>query len=627
MSHATTGVPVGGTRSQTARTCTLCVVGSDEELQIPVTISTRVRPVKELLVQKTGCNFEDLQFMVKTGVYTKKLMDTDEVRSRVLVKGIASFRRQQKQYAHPHAIIGAGHNGLRQALVFAEEKDSNYVLFDRRDRIGGTSWLAHANKWSKVQTELGTYHLNYSDQCECPQGMSPWPSRDELLDHFEQVADDWGLRPHFRLSTDVLRYGVQESQDGTGDRSYNLTLRSTKQADAQETKLTVSSLILFPGNLTNPRREEYKGEDVFGGPISYGMFDETNYDELSGKNVAIVGFGAFAVENIRTCCEHRANKIYLVCRRKNICMPRMVSWWINGSVFPVSAGDVMREMEGMYKMIGEDPWSYYAVQSNESRSNVTIYQKARFGIGDIYFLSRYYGKTVVVEDTIKKLSRNTVHLDSGTKLENVEAVLKLLGFVAEWSVDKFLQLKHLYGFWVNDDYRVATISEFPTINAQRFSTTSLSQGAIGWCKMFYYFWKYPGDFEKLLALGMVNKHFPNIEKDEPGYVVDSKNGSQAMIVVISACPGLGEVMNKYDDRFKRSKQWGTHSLEAIQAAAAEDWMRYCQMFKDAGDDRPFPPYPFPVERLKKMVETQDKAEGQKMLKKGYIQSFSDEFFR
>ena len=64
--------------------------------------------------------------------------------------------------------------------------------------------------------------------------------------------------------------------------------------------------------------------------------------------VAIVGFGAFAVENIRTCCEHRAEKIFLVCRRKNLCMPRMVSWWINSSVFPVAAGDVLREMEAFH---------------------------------------------------------------------------------------------------------------------------------------------------------------------------------------------------------------------------------------------------------------------------------------
>eukprot|EP00913_Durusdinium_trenchii_P034818 g32568.t1 len=121
--------------------------------------------------------------------------------------------------------------------------------------------------------------------------------------------------------------------------------------------------------------KEYKGEDTFG--------------------VAIVGFGAFAVENIRTCCEHRSGKIYLVCRRKNLCMPRMVSWWINGSIFPIASSDVLREMEDVYKMVGDDPWSYYAVHSNEARTNVTIFQKARFGIGDIYFLSRPWKGSVL----------------------------------------------------------------------------------------------------------------------------------------------------------------------------------------------------------------------------------------
>lgn len=29
-----------------------------------------------------------------------------------------------------------------------------------------------------------------------------------------------------------------------------------------------------------------------------------------------------------------------------------------------------------------------------------------------------------------------------------QAVLKLFGFVPDWAVDKFLQLKHLTGLWV-----------------------------------------------------------------------------------------------------------------------------------------------------------------------------------
>eukprot|EP00931_Biecheleriopsis_adriatica_P055601 TRINITY_DN32917_c0_g1_i1.p1 TRINITY_DN32917_c0_g1~~TRINITY_DN32917_c0_g1_i1.p1 ORF type:complete len:611 (+),score=117.63 TRINITY_DN32917_c0_g1_i1:184-2016(+) len=608
--------PVGGTRSETSRSCTVKIYGSTEEIEVPVTISTRALVIKDLISQKTGVHVDDLKLFLKSGVYTRHVKDTDEVPSKVFLKGVDSFSRKKQHYDHPHAIIGAGHNGLRQALVFEENKNSNWILFDRHDRVGGTSWIDHANKWSKVQTELGTYHLSYSELCECPKGMSPWPSRDELLQHFEQVCDDWGLKPHFRLSTDVVKYAVQKVGN---QQSYQLSLKSTKAGADQESVMTVSSIILFPGNLTNPRREEYKGEDVFGGAISYGMFDETNYDYVTGKRVAIVGFGAFAVENIRTCCEHRADKIYLVCRRKNLCMPRMVSWWINGSVFAVQAGDILREMEDVYNWVGDDPWSYYAVTSNQARTNVTIFQKARFGIGDIYFLSRHYGKTEVVQGQIKKLSPGTVHLEDGQKLENIQAILKLLGFVPEWSVDKFLQLKHLTGFWVNDDYRIATISEFPTVNAQRFGGTSLSPGAIGWCNMFYYFWMYPRDFEKLLSTGMVSKHLPNVQKDEPGYVVDAQNGSQALIAIGSCIPQLGEVLSKFGDQFKRQKQWGTHSLEEIQAQAEEDWMRYCQMFKDAGDDRPFPPYPYTKERVKQMVDRQDREEYEKMVKRGVIQ--------
>ncbi|CAJ1365651.1 unnamed protein product [Effrenium voratum] len=215
-----------------------------------------------------------------------------------------------------------------------------------------------------------------------------------------------------------------------------------------------------------------------------------------------------------------------------------------------------------------------------------------------------------------------MHLEDGRKLQDVQApfkvsgwevlaeltwvraILKLFGFVPDWAVDKFLQLKHLTGIWVNDDYRLGTMSEFPTVNAQRFGGTSLSPGAVSWCNMFYYFWGYPKDFEKMLASGMLVKHFPNMQKDEPGYVMDAQHGSQVLITIGGLCPQLAETMSRYDDRFKRSKQWGTHTLTQIQAIAEEDWFRYCKMFKDAGDDRPFPAYPYSKQRVHAMAAWQ-----------------------
>lgn len=105
----------------------------------------------------------------------------------------------------------------------------------------------------------------------------------------------------------------------------------------------------------------------------------------------------------------------------------------------------------------------------------------------------------------------------------------------------------------------------------------------------------------MINSGMLAKHLPNMQKDEPGYVLDAQLGSQVLISINGLCPGLFEAVGKYDDRFKRTKQWGTHSLAEIQAVAEEDWKRYCQMFKDAGDLRPFPPYPFSRERVERMV--------------------------
>merc|ERR1712190_619922 len=82
-------------------------------------------------------------------------------------------------------------------------------------------------------------------------------------------------------------------------------------AAGKEEEIAVSSIMMYPGNLTLPRTMVYKGEDLFEGEIGYGMFNEVDYHALEKKDIAIFGHGAFAVENIRTCCEFGAGKVYL----------------------------------------------------------------------------------------------------------------------------------------------------------------------------------------------------------------------------------------------------------------------------------------------------------------------------
>lgn len=50
-------------------------------------------------------------------------------------------------------------------------EEFNFVVYDRKAKVGGTSWWDQANTTSKLQTELGTYHLQYDEEraaaCEC----------------------------------------------------------------------------------------------------------------------------------------------------------------------------------------------------------------------------------------------------------------------------------------------------------------------------------------------------------------------------------------------------------------------------------------------------------------------------
>ena len=129
-----------------------------------------------------------------------------------------------------------------------------------------------------------------------------------------------------------------------------------------------------------------------------------------------------------------------------------------------------------------DQWSYYSVISNEARTNVTIKQKARFGIGDVYFLAAACGYCEHIVDDTKRVSGNTIHLNSGRKLEDVRSILKLCGFNGEplrmklmqgrgmlarsptclcarhyhtlkqrFANDRLLKIKELYGWWVNKE--------------------------------------------------------------------------------------------------------------------------------------------------------------------------------
>lgn len=600
------------------------IAGTDEVITIPVLTSTKVYEIKELIGHRLGIDPYLMKFMSKSGCNIRNQYNFEEVARKVIIKGIPSFKRQRVEYTHPHAIIGAGHIGLRHALWFLKTKQTNFVGFDRRDIVGGTSWINQANKTSKLQTELGTYHLNYDEDYPVPKDMPTWPNRDQLLVHFKQVAEDYGVMPYYRMNTNVRAIEVVDDKEQKMDKvvkldekdvHLNLIIHSLKNYSGfedpdvkpgqKEVPFPVASYALYPGNLTIPRRMEYKGEEQFGGVCDYAVFDDVDYAKVTDKTVVILGHGAFAVENVRTCCEFGAKRIKMVCRRTNLSCPRIASWYCNQSEFPIPAWMWLNSVEPAYKLVDMDPWSFYAVQANAARTSCTISQKSRFGIGDVYFISTYMGLNEVIVDDVKRLTHHCCHLLSGRTIE-CQVLLKLLGFHGAFQVDRLLKVKEMYGFWVNHSNRQYCVAEPIGVNANSFAGTSLSPGAVMWVEQAAHCLDYPEDWKALKESRMLPTHKAEPENDRPCYVIDARQAMVISFTIPQFCPQIADhsfILNG----LKHKRQVECHPPRVFLAECAAEWDEYGKTWKARDPTlKDPPPYPYTWEQVSDLLEKEQK---------------------
>jgi len=603
--------PWGGTKSRTKREVKMTIQGTNNTLTVPVEVNTKVAEVKYSLCGNLGIEMGQLVFITKQASSFRKLLDNEEIRSAVSVRGIKQWTREHMEYPHPHCLIGAGHSGLRSALSYLKEEVNDFVVYDRHSILGGRAWVTNANPTSKLQTELGVYHLQYDRAYPTPRAtMKTWPTRSDLLDHFREVSIEYGIMPHVQVSTEVTEVKVIFNDKdlpfwNPKKQQYDVVTQRTDSKTGEEVEVTFSTIANYPGALCNPLRIEFKGEDVFDGQIGYGMFSEFNYKEVAGQVPVVLGFGAFAVENIRTSLEHGAAKVYLLCRRKNIAMPRVVSWWINQSLYPPPGAMMMEFMQPMYDLIPDDPWTYYGVMANKDRTTCTLRQKSRFGIGDVYFLACYYKKCEVVVDSIKRLKPRQVLLEGGGKID-ADALIKVLGFRPDDTVDKIMGIKEMVGFFANGDWRRYVCTEFPGVDAGRFGGTSFSPGAIQNSEYMTWFINFPKDLGPVFDSQMLPKHKANKETGYPAYVWEPRLGSSvSMLLSGGIVPGLAQLAGEYGP-LNRDKQLECHPLEQFVDECADEWEKYNDMLFDESSGIARLPYPYDHEFVREFCERNDR---------------------
>lgn len=514
--------------------------------------------------------------------------------------------QKPREYAHPIAIMGAGMGGMLSAVDLLRRGRSDFVIFERYDGFGGTTWRDTANKTTKLQTEKSTYHIDYMDPTEqVDLSLKTWPSRDALLEMFRKSAEKYGLPSHTRFNMCIQK--VEVKGDPLAGGHYDIEV----QGDATET-FRASALISAPGIFYLPTDIKWPGKDTFGGYLTHGSYDSMNVDKLKDEIVVLVGHGGFTIENVRTCIEYKAKKIYVVSRRRHLSGPKVVSWLVSRSPVPIPGQVVVDAFQVMYGLTGFDVWKHPAVSTNAERSHAVVTQSTTFGVTDIYFLAQYYGVCEIVEDEIATLSHRCAHLKSGNTID-CGVILKCLGSHGDPDFDDLIGLKQLVGFWANGDPLLPLLCVSKGIQARNFAGFSLGPAYAGQIIVNHWFIDYPETFS------MVRDSLPKKKRaagEECAYITSGGHNLATMMLLMGGIPWLAAQVSAVD-RIKAMKTQAAHPQEEFLAECVSEWDTYIDMMKENGQipaDAKRVPYPYSpevVEELLSKSEAAIKAEEQK----------------
>lgn len=516
--------------------------------------------------------------------------------------GIKTFKRAVAKYDHPIVVIGAGLGGMQTMINLHQRGRSDIICLDKLDDFGGHSWMVVANKFTKLQTEKGTYHVDYLiPEAKIPTNFGDmeyktWPTRDELLRMFREQAKEYGLYEKTRFNVSVEKVKVLP-----GFAQYALQTVPVNSEDGGEL-LMASAVLAWPGNLTECREIEFPGEDEFGGYIEYASFGKVDYDRVTGKEAILYGHGAFTIENVRTMLEHRCKKVYVLCRKRNLCGMKVASWMVGQAEVPVPGTILMEMFQKMYDLVGFDVWSAYSVKTDANRTFAHISQKTVFGVTDVYFLAGYYGLMEVVVDEIKRLSPGCAHTKKGQKIE-CDVILKAVGTVPSFQIDKMLGIKELVGLWCNGDCLRPVVCNGMFVEARNFGSFSSGPSFATFVYVINWFVDYPADMD--IIRNQLPKQKPS---DRPAYVPSATHLLPVMTTIGTALPMLAAQTSAID-ALKHMKQRMAHPMSKYLGECKREWEMYIKHFKDSGmvDDRPEPAYPYTEPMVQDFIDRSNMA--------------------
>ncbi len=202
------------------------------------------------------------------------------------------------------AIIGAGAGGLCMAARLRQEGESDFVILEKSDGVGGT-WRDNSYPDAACDVPSHLYSFSFAPN---PEWSRKWAKQPEILSYFEGLVDRFDLGQNLRLNVEI-------AEASWSDDDCRWTIRTT-EGDVVEADVVVSGL----GQLNMPHIPDLAGLAAFEGT----MFHSARWDhdhDLAGERVGVVGIGASAIQFVPPVAR-QAGRLTLFQRSANYVAPK-----------------------------------------------------------------------------------------------------------------------------------------------------------------------------------------------------------------------------------------------------------------------------------------------------------------
>jgi cation diffusion facilitator CzcD-associated flavoprotein CzcO len=213
--------------------------------------------------------------------------------------------RQGEEIKADVLILGGGFSGLCMAIKLREAGMKSFLLLEKSDDIGGT-W--YDNRYPGCACDIPSHLYSFSFE-PSPDWSRMYPGQQEIHDYLKRCVQRYELAAHIRLETRFQEAIWNEAE-------------SVWQAIAGEgMRIRARVLISGIGGLHVPQYPKLTGLERFAGPQFHSSTWNHSVD-LNGKNVAVVGTGASAIQFVPQVAP-RAGKLYLFQRTPPWIVPRV----------------------------------------------------------------------------------------------------------------------------------------------------------------------------------------------------------------------------------------------------------------------------------------------------------------